>query len=195
MKKLLAAIFLGIVSSACATLDLTPNEIKASSDGPAIKRYYFSDGRKQLTFRIDNKMTVNGSADAAAFRFQDLQGAATKLARSQTSARLQFDEKNLASYRNIARNSLSLEASEVAMEEERANPITINGWTSYRFVFTYKLFGTAQRRSITFINYNPDEQLIFDVSAAANDYEKVYARSFKILNSVSDFPVDPNGPT
>ena len=81
------------------------------------------------------------------------------------------------------------------MEEERANPITINGWTSYRFVFSYKLFGNAQRRSITFLNYNEPDQLIFDVSAGANDYEKVYARGFKFLNSISDFPVDPNGPT
>ncbi|MDQ6912810.1 MAG: hypothetical protein M3128_08040 [Verrucomicrobiota bacterium] len=195
MKKILASIFLGIISSAHATLDFTPNEINAASDGPALKRYYFRDGRKQLTFRIDNKMSVNGSSDAAAFRFQDMQGAATKLARSQTSAHTLFDEKNLASYRNVARTSLPADAADVQMEEERANPITINGWTSYRFIFSYKLFGNAQRRSITFINYSDAEQLIFDVSATADDYQKVYARSFKILNSISDLPVDPNGPT
>ncbi len=195
MKKILASLFLGIISSAQATLDLTPNEVYAASDGPAMKRYYFRDGSKQLTFRIDNKMSVTGSSETAAFRFQDMHGAAVKLARSQTSAHTLFDEKNLASYRNVARTSLPADATDVQMEEERANPITINGWTSYRFIFSYKLFGNAQRRSITFINYNDAEQLIFDVSATADDYQKVYARGFKILNSVSDLPVDPNGPT
>ncbi|MDQ2919950.1 MAG: hypothetical protein M3R10_08760 [Verrucomicrobiota bacterium] len=195
MKKIFASIFLGIVASANAALDLTPNEIRAASDGPAIKRYYFRDGSKQLTFRVDNKMSVNGNSDAAVFHFQDINGAAVKLARAQTSVRTLFDEKNLAAYRNIARTSLPADAADVQTEEERANPITINGWTSYRFVFTYKLFGNAQKRSITFVNYNEAEQLIFDVNATANDYEKVYARGYKILNSISDLPVDPNGPT
>ena len=61
-------------------------------------------------------------------------------------------------------------------------------------MLTYKLFGSAYRESVTFFNYSPTEQLVFDVRSPDADYEKTYSRSYRVLNSLSDF-VGESGPT
>jgi hypothetical protein len=81
------------------------------------------------------------------------------------------------------------------MEEERSNAIPINRWASQQFVFTYNLFGFAQRRSVTFLNYNDEEQFVIDVTGTANDYPKAYARGYRVLNSITDMPISNAGPT
>ncbi|MGZ4984611.1 MAG: hypothetical protein ACXV8A_00835 [Chthoniobacterales bacterium] len=198
MKKLAAITLslLGLVCvHSCLALDLTPNETSSNGNGPPVKRYFFNDADKKLTFRMDGKMSVSGTSDTVGFQFEDLHGAAMKMSRSPISATVPFDEKNLATYRRIAKGFLPGDANEVQIEEERSNPIAINGWTSHQFIFTYNLFGFAQRRSVTFLNYNKDEQFVIDVAAKANDYMKAYARGYRVLNSITDMPVSNSGPT
>ena len=196
-KKILAGtlLFAGAIISTQAALDLTPNEIKASNDGPPAKRYFFRDADKRLTFRIDDKMSVSGGSGAIAFLFQDINGAIFKMAHSPLGAAVPFDEKNLPAYLNAARSFVPADATEVKMDAEVNNPISINRWTSHQYSFSYKLFGFAHRRSIIFLNYSEAEQLVLEVSAGAADYEKTYARGYRVLNSISDTPVNPDGPT
>jgi len=198
MKKLIAAAlcFFGTIPSSIYALDLTPHEIAASNDGPPIQRFFFQDEAKRMSFRIDNKMTVSGGNDSAMFRFSDIKNAGVKLSKSQIKPDLLFDEKNLESYRATVRAFSPPDAKETRIEEEKSAAIAINGWTSYQFVLTYNLFGFPYRRSITFLNYSKQEQLIFDISAPESDYQKVYARGYKILNSLSDLSAsNSTGPT
>ncbi len=198
MKKLAAITFLSlslISLRPCLGLDLTPNESLSKGDGPQMKRYFFRDLDKKVTFRMDPKMSVSGSSDSVGFRFEDIAGAAMKMSRSQVSATIPFDERNLATYRRAARALLPADATDVQPDEERSNPIPINGWTSHQFVFTFNLFGFAQRRSITFLNYSQEEQFVVDVGAKADDYPKAYARGYRVLNSLTDTPVSTSGPT
>lgn len=177
-------------------LDLTPHEIAITNDGPPVKRYFFEDGQKRMSFRIDNKMAVDGNSEASAFRFDDITGAAMKLSKSALKPVAAFDEKNLESYRVAARTFLPPNAANIQMAEEKSDAIAINGWTSRQFVFSYNLFGAPYRRSITFLNYDASEQLVLDISAAAPDYEKTYLRSYKVLNSLSDLTTaSSSGPT
>jgi hypothetical protein len=197
MKKSIAvALCLGTIPSSIFALDLTPHEIAASKDGSPVQRFFFQDESKRMSFRIDNKMAVSGANDSAVFRFNDIKNAGVKLSKSRTNPEVLFDEKNLESYRAITRTFLPSEAKDPQIEDEKPAAIAINGWNSYQFVLTYKLFGFPYRRSITFLNYNGKEQLIFDVSAPESDYQKVYARGYKILNSLSDLSASNNtGPT
>ena len=198
MKKSIAAAlwFLGMISSQVHALDLTPHEVALNAEGPPIKRYFFQDSGKRMTFRIDNKMTVSGASDSAVFRFGDIKTAGMTLSKSRINPEVPFDEKNLESYRAAARAFLPPDAKETQIEEEKPAAIAINGWSSYQFVFTYKLFGFPYRRSITFLNYSEKEQIVFDVSAPDPDYQKVYPRGYKILNSLSDLSASNNtGPT
>lgn len=198
MKKLITAalLLIGLVSGKVHALDLTPHEVTPGSDGPQMKRYFFQDGSKRLTFRIASNMTVGGANDTAAFGFNDVKTGAMKLSKSRFNSEVAFDEKNLEIYRTAARALLPPDAKNVQLEGEKPNAVAINGWTSHQFSFTYNLFGFPYRRSVTFLNYSEKEQIIFDVSAPAPDYEKSYARGYRVLNSLSDLPADrTSGPT
>lgn len=188
-------ILVGLAAPALATLNLHPTELEQSAEGPPAKRYFFEDDAKHLTFRLDNKMSVSGSSDTATFRFDDLDRATMKISRSQLNPAVPFDEKNLATYRATVRALIGTEATNVQTEQEQANAIAINGWTSHQFVVTYDLFGFHYQRSITFLNYSATEQFIVDVTATADDYAKSYARGYRVLNSLTDYPVSNSGPT
>jgi hypothetical protein len=198
MKKLITAALLlvGLLSGNVHALDLTPHEIASSGDGPLAQRYFFQDGGKRITFSIASSMTVSGSSDATSFGFNDVKTGSVKLSKSRMNPELPFDEKNLELYRAAARMLLPPEAKDVLLAGEKPNAISMNGWTSHQFDFTYSLFGFPYRRSVTFLNYSEKEQIIFDVSAPAPDYEKSYARGYRVLNSLSDLPADrTSGPT
>jgi hypothetical protein len=198
MKKFLVATVLltGAISSDVYALDLTPHEIAMSNDGPPIKRYYFEDASKRVTFRMDNQMTVNGTPESAAFRFSDLKSSGMTLSKSSMKPEVRFEQKNLAPYRSVARGFVPQNATDVQLESETADAVAINGWTSQQFLFTYNLFGFPYRRSVTFINYNEKEQIVVDISGAAVDYEKSYMRSYRVLNSLSDLlSTTTEGPT
>ena len=198
MKKLLSIVSLlgGVVLSSQGALDLTPREVPATGDGPHARRYFFQDGSERIAFRIDNNMAVSGAAESVAFQFSDLKTSGMKILRSPKNPEASFDGKNLEEYQNIARGLIPANATEIKIEEEKPNPIVINEWTSHQFVFTYNLFGFPYRRSVTFLNYNRQEQLVLDISAAAPDYEKTYLRGYRVLNSISDLATaSSSGPT
>jgi hypothetical protein len=194
---LIAAILLaGAISSEVYALDLTPHEIAVSSTGPPIKRYFFEDASKRVTFRMDNQMAVSGTSETAAFRFNDLKSAGMTLSKSSLKPEMRFDKNNLDPYRSVARGFVPQNATGTQLESERTDAVAINGWTSHQFIFSYTLFGFPYRRSVTFINYSEREQLIFGISATAVDYERTYMRGYRVLNSLSDLvPGSAEGPT
>lgn len=167
-------------------LDLTPRPIATAFKNLRVNRYFFEDSGKRMGFRIDNKMTVKGTSGSATFEFEDLKNASLKILRSAKSPETLFGEKDLESYRADARALLPESATDVQLEQENGGAIAINGWTSYQFVFTYKSFGSVYRRSVTFVNYDKVEQLIVDVSATSLEFDRVYLRSYQVLNSLSE---------
>ena len=132
-------------------------------------------------------MTVNGSSNQAMFGFEDIRNATMRLTRSSLTPQTPFDEKNLELYRAATRGFIPAQATDIQITEERSDAIPINGWVSHQFVVSYKMFDFPYRQSVTFFNYSATEQIVFDVSAPEADYEKAYARSYRVLNSLSDY--------
>ena len=195
MNKSLALIFsIAACLSTARALNLQPREVMIEKDGPPVRRYFFQDEGKRLLFRIDGNMTVGGSTNEAVFRFSDIHDAAMKLSKSRMTPQTAFDEKGLKLYRPTAQSYVPAQATEVLIAEEKPNPIPINGWVGHQFTLTYKLFGSPYRESVTFLNYSPTEQLVFDVRSPDTDYTKTYSRSYRVLNSLSDFTAEP-GPS
>jgi hypothetical protein len=178
-------------------LNLTPHRILVGGDGPARVRHYFQDTGKRLGFRIDRKMTVNGSSDAAVFRFADCHSAIMRLMKSSVARpRPLFTPKGFKSYEAIARTFLPRAASKVQLVQQLPDAISINGWQSVQFVFTYEFFGLSYRRAITFLDFNPEEQYVMDVSARSVNFDNVYGRSYQVLNSLYELPADnKSGPS
>jgi hypothetical protein len=196
-KSLFIAPFLAGLLMAAPTkaLDLTPHPVAATFNGMRVNRYFFEDTGKQMGFRIDNKMSVDGTSASVAFKFDDLKNASMQILKSRKNPEVLFEETQIESYRADARTSIPASATEVQLDQENPGAIAINGWTSHQFVFTYKLFGFAYRRSVTFLNYNKTEQLILDVSAPATEFDRVYLRSYHVLNSLSELRTRSGGPT
>jgi hypothetical protein len=188
MKKTLIAIFhgalcIGVVSA----LNLHPQEITVEKDGPPVRRYFFTDQSKKVLFRIDGRMSVTGSANQAIFQFSDIRNATSRLTQSAMTPETTFETKNLELYRTAVRGFIPTDATNVQFTEERSDAIPINGWANHQFLLNYKMFGNVYRQSVTFFNYSTTEQLVFDVMSEDKDYEKAYARSYSVLNSLSDY--------
>lgn len=197
MKRTFASL---AVASVCLNtafaINLQPRETTVEKDGPPVRRYFFTDETKQVLFRIDSKMTVSGSTNQAVFNFQDIRNASMRLTTSGMTPQTPFDEKNLELYRAAMRGFVPADAKDVQITEEKSDAVPINGWISHQFVAIYKLFNFPYRHSVTFFNYSATQQLVFDVVAPESDYEKVYARSYRVLNSLSDFvPAHEAGPS
>ena len=198
MKKSVFAIFFltgFLLAAPTNALDLTPRAVPTAFNGLRVKRYFFEDAGKQMGFRIDNKMTVKGSNDSAEFKFDDLKNAGMQISRSPKNSETSFEEKGLESYRADARALVPGNATDIQLDQENPGAIAINGWTSYQFIFTYKLLGFDYRRSVTFLNYGKTEQLIMDVSAPAADFDVVFIRGYQVLNSLSELRSESAGPT
>jgi hypothetical protein len=195
-KTFVSTLFAMACLPLAQALTLQPREILVEKDGPPVRRYFFQDEGKRLLFRIDGKMSVRGSANQAVFGFSDIHDAAMKLSKSGMTPQIPFDEKNLELYRTAARVYLSGQATDVKITEETPDAIPINGWVSHQIAFSYKIRGVPCRQSITFFNYSSTDQLVFDVMSSEAEYEKTYERSYRVLNSLSEYvPKSETGPT
>ncbi len=176
-------------------LDLTPHAVTSTINNIRVNRYYFDDAGKRMAFRVDNNTTVKGAATSASFKFTDVKNAEMQIAKSPKNPEVLFSGKELEAYRNEARALLPANATDVQVDRENADAVAINGWTSYQFIFNYKLFGFAYRSSVTYLNYNKSEQLIIGVSAPASDFDTSYLRSYQVLNSLSELRAGTLGST
>jgi hypothetical protein len=197
MKKITLGTFvLALLPLAAFALDFTPHQVLPEGDRPLQQRYYFLDDGKQLFFKIDNKMTVSSAGDAVSFSFKDVVTGSMRLAKSPLPADLALNDKSAETYRAVARSLIPSQGSDVQLQEESSWAVVINGWSSHQYKFLYSLLGVRYCRAITFINLGPQKQIVFDVSAAANEYPKIYARSYRVLNSIGETPLSAiNGPT
>ena len=191
-KSVFTVLFcVGVLSGEANGLNLTPLRIMITNDGPPQERYFFQDADKRLGFRIDRKMTVSGSNDLAIFRFSDFNAATMRLLKSPAPASVPFDQKGLESYQTVARTLLPPDAANVQLVQIIPDAISINGWKSAQFIYSYDLSGLSYRRAIAFLNFRENQQFVFDVSARAENYDKVYSRGYRVLNSLFELP--PSG--
>lgn len=190
-----ALLLAGALQNHAGALDLSPRELIIERDAPSVKRYFFQDGDKRLAFRIDPDTAVSGGGDSVAFQFGDSQNALMTIRRSRMGPQNPFDEQNLRTYRAAARELFPAMVNDVQLVEEKPNAISINEWTSYQFVFVYKVYGSVYRRTITFLNYSEREQFIVDVAAPAQEFDRIYARGYSVINSLTEYKVGAFGST
>ena len=197
-KRTLAFVLLSLAvsSSRAGAINLTPLEIVTNVEGPPQHRYYFQDTEKRLGFRIDPMTTVSGSADAAAFHFTDNGPASMRLLKSPSSPNVLFTGDGPKTYEALARTLLPSGVSKVQLVEDKSDAVTINGWTSLQFVFSYEWVGHPYTRTITFLDFSATDQLVWDVTSPSETNDKIYARSYRILNSIFELPLTQEaGPT
>jgi hypothetical protein len=198
MRKvtLIFGLALGLLANRCVALNFTPQRIVMGGDGPPRERYFFQDGDKRLGFHIDGKMSVSGSSEMAVFRFEGYSSANTRLYPSPSHADVPFNKNGPDSYNAVSRTLLPPGATKVQLAETKLGAISINGWTSLQFTYVYEFYGLTFRCAITFLNFSPTEQFVFQVSAPEESYTNIYSRSYRVLNSLFDLPLNgKSGPS
>ena len=197
MKRFVCSLLflLGPLLAHVDALDLTPHPLSTAYNSLRANRYFFDDAGKSMGFRIDNNMTVKGTSSSVAFKFNDLRNADMQIKKSPRKPETQFVGEDLEGYRKDGRAALPEGVTDVQLEREIAAAIPINGWTSYQFVFSYKLLGVNYHRSVTFLNYNKLEQLVIDVGAPDAAFELVSLRGYQVLNSLSELQTESAGST
>jgi hypothetical protein len=164
-------------------IDFSVVYFDGAAEGARVRRAFFPDGNQRLVFRMDSKTTVNGMGYAAVFQFEGLDGAAVRLARSRSNPEISFSGKNLEQYRIMARDGLPANAENVRLEGEIPDAFNINGWKSYQIVMAFEVNAVAHRRTVTFLNYTGQDQIVVTMEAPLNIFPQVAGRGWRILNS------------
>ncbi len=113
------------------------------------------------------------------------------IGRHSAPAATPFDGKGTELYQVMARTALPAGATNILLLETIPNGIVINDWESLQLVYSYESYGLSYRRAIAFLNLRAREQLVFDVSALANDFDKIYRRAYRVLNCSSSSAAIP----
>jgi hypothetical protein len=116
-------------------------------------------------------------------RFSKFPDANLLIKHSPLAADQTFEGINLDRYREAAHRLLPPGVKEVKTIEETPNPITINGWRSFRFVYSFEAPEAVTMRSVTFLSLDADEQLVLVTTAHQADFREAADRSWQIIRS------------
>ena len=168
-------------------IDLTPRRIVTQVEGPELERHYFRQGRAKLVFKCPAGVRALGGEREAKFLFEDESRGELLISRSfldpvETPF---FDGNRMDShYPAVARRQLPPGAEVTDGPNPRLDPFTINDWRSLQFDYAYGAGGDAYRAAVVFLNFDSRNQLILVISALAPEFERVYQRCAKMLNSL-----------
>jgi hypothetical protein len=182
LQGFLSLILLALPCRASA-IDLTPRFSDSSIGGIVQHRLFFADGSQKISVHLDFQTAVEAGGGGAVFRFQRLPDAVFILRESPMVADQPFNGVSLERYREAAHRLLPPNVTNVEALEEIRDPITLNGWSSYRFLLSYQERGEARISSVTFVNLNGDEQLALITSALAKNFEEAADRSWQIMRT------------
>lgn len=181
-----------LIALSCAkAVDLTPRFRDSTVGGMAQHRMFFADGKQKITVNLDFQTRVEAGASGAVFRFLRIPEAVFILRHSPMSSDEPFHGVSMQRYREAAHRLLPPNVTSVESLEEIADPITINGWHSYRFVFSYTEQISPRICSVTFINLKPEEQIVLVVAAPSKDFDDALQRSWLIMRTWQVIPAEP----
>jgi len=179
-----ACVLLLAASMPVPALDLTPHlhEIPFP-DGSSLRRYYFIDGDTKYTIDTEHGTEVSASSGGAVFRYQDLPGASLVMQASPYKPEIPFNAGSLGIYRQSAESFAPNGAKAEGEFEETLNPISQDGWTSYRFSRAYKLPGSTIRQSVIFLNLLPKQQIVLVTTAFSAEFGGAQSRTERVITS------------
>jgi hypothetical protein len=176
-------------------VDLTPRYIDTFIDGISFHRLFFLDGDQKIGLSIGRETTVEQGGGGVVFQFPKFPDASLLLKHSPLTPDQPFEGLGLDRYREAAHRMLPPGVTGIKATEETASPITINRWRSFRFVFLYDASGTMEKRSVTFLSLNADDQLVLVTTAHELDFPEAADRSWQIIRSWQPFlPGDEKPP-
>jgi hypothetical protein len=189
MRFLLPIILLAsALVSVRAELDLRPKRTNVGNG--LIQRAYFTDGNKQFSVTIDGLTELDESEGGALFRFTNLSQATMRLQKSPFAKPLPFDDASLPLYAKAASEMLPKNSQELVLIRQTPNVLPVNRWKSYRFEYRHQIGGVTFCESITFLNFDPNVQIVIRTGCRDKDFPAVSSRADDIIRRWDE--VQPN---
>lgn len=197
MKKSALVLILAqfAASSASLAVDLTPHYLDIANGSVADRVLYFNDGTKKIGVTLDRETEVVAEAGSVSFFFTTLPGTNLNIRESTLTTEVPFSDKSLELYRSAALLLVPKGIKDAKIESEESDPIPVNNWHSYRFVFAYYTGTVAAKRSVTFLNVSEKQQLILVVTATAQNFAAAAVRSHQIICSWHELQPSEQKPT
>ncbi len=164
-------------------LDLNPRWIDTAIDGVPKHQLFFADGDKKFMLSLDRETEVSARFGGTDFRFPKFPDADFIMLPSRLTPGDAFDEAKLVDYRAAARALLPARSHDAVVVEEKANPIPINDWKSFRVKFRFNMDARAYAQEVTFLNVSERDQIVLITSAPERDWNEATQRSWQILRS------------
>ena len=177
-----------------SALDLTPRWTETAIDGVSKRQLYFADGARKFMLSIDRETEVDARFGGASFRFPKLPDVDFIVIPSRFKPSDEFDQTKLVQYREAARALLPARAHDAETTSEKANPIPINDWKSFRVRFRFSMDARAYAQEVTFLNVNERDQIVVVTSAPEREWNEAGERSWQILRSWQEMLPGDEGP-
>src|SRR5258708_25235617 len=124
-----------VLARPAMAVDLTPRFSDQTVGGVVHRRLFFANGDQKIYITLGFSTTVEAGAGGAVFRFRNLPKAQFIMRRSPMAADEPFQGVSLERYREAAHRLLPTGSTDVKLIEEAHDPVTLNQWHSYRFLF------------------------------------------------------------
>ena len=167
-----------------STVDLTPRYVDTEIDGIKFRRLYFTEDGKKIGISLDRETDVTADPGGGViFRFPKVPDASFRMTRSPIGADRPMSEGSMEQYREAAKALVPSGVTDVVISEETTNPLPINRWVSQRFVITYLAGAAVMKQSVTFLNLNPETQVVLVTNASGKNFAEAAERSFQIIRT------------
>ena len=184
MKKtffLYCAAYLLIANFGYA-LDLTPRFVTRVTDNQSELIPYFTDGDTKYSMEMPRGVSASQDDGNVVFRFRDLDGKLT-IKPSPLKPSDLFSGSTLETYRKEALALVPPQATDVVLKQEASNPLSFNGWASYRVTYGYKFPGRTFLLSATFLNFSEKQQILLVTTGTPSDFERIESLSYHLLGA------------
>lgn len=167
------------------TFNFSPRSTQTFVEGPNIPRDYFTRGGDKVSFKCPEGMRVSGSPDKAVFTFEKIVGAEFTISHSYLSPNDPFSMEGKIDlrYTALAQKQIPSGARGIRHLEVKRDVFGINGWSSIQYHFAYSYGNRDFRCAVTILNYDDQEQLVMVMRSPPEEFDQVYARSKRLLNT------------
>ncbi|MEI7957724.1 MAG: hypothetical protein WCI40_01340 [Verrucomicrobiota bacterium] len=163
-------------------LDLTPRFVTRITGTQNENIPYFMEGETRYSMELPRGVSALGGEGEAIFIFRDIDGSLTMKA-SPFKPNDPFSGTTLESYRKAALGFVPAGATDISIKQETPDPLTFNGWRSHGFTVAYVLPGRSFFQSVTFLNFNENQQIALITSAPSKSFERAESLTLAIMSA------------
>jgi hypothetical protein len=186
--RLSFAIAIGALPLHALAVDFTPRFSDTFVNGVVTRRLFFVDGERKIGVFVGNDTTVEAGGGGAVLRVPALPDLILVLRPSPMAADQPFQGVSFERYREAARRLLPPGSARVKALAENAEPITINGWHSFRFVYSFETANAYRMQSVTFVNLDDGQQITLITASKESNFEEASARAWQIIRTWHPLP-------